>query len=292
MITVYYRKVFPLQKESAFLRAGSRPDGDIGGKPTENADAGIWLPPMNEMEKNQLNKIEEKRREKISRIKSPKQKRLSLAAGVLLHDALCGRLGADPEKTPPFNLQYGENGKPYLSEYPNIHFNLSHSGDYVCCALSGEPVGVDIQEKLEEKEKVAERFFTSADRVRLSAWEGEQRRDLFFRMWSIKESYIKLTGEGMARGLSGFEIDWERSCIIENKEGRLDTCFAESEAEKPDVCFAKSEMRKWDACFAEIEVGKPIAYFAETEISENYCLCVCSYTPQKVMWKGLEEQIR
>ena len=29
------------------------------------------------------------------------------------------------------NFLYGEHGKPYLKDFPNIHFNISHSGEYV-----------------------------------------------------------------------------------------------------------------------------------------------------------------
>ena len=42
-------------------------------------------------------------------------------------------------------LTKGENGKPYLHGYPEIHFNISHSGAYAVCALAGIPVGIDIQ---------------------------------------------------------------------------------------------------------------------------------------------------
>ena len=40
---------------------------------------------------------------------------------------------------------YSEYGKPYLSNYPNVHFNVSHSRDYVVCAVFNKPIGVDIQ---------------------------------------------------------------------------------------------------------------------------------------------------
>lgn len=39
----------------------------------------------------------------------------------------------------------GPHGKPYLSDYPNVHFKLSHSGHFVACAICGRTVGLDIQ---------------------------------------------------------------------------------------------------------------------------------------------------
>jgi phosphopantetheinyl transferase len=49
---------------------------------------------------------------------------------------------------------------------------------------------------------------------------------LFFRMWSIKESYLKLTGKGIWAGLSSFEIQWEERVIREN--GKREAMFAEN----------------------------------------------------------------
>ena len=43
------------------------------------------------------------------------------------------------------NFTYTEHGKPYLSDYSDVHFNISHSGEYVVCSVSDKPVGVDIQ---------------------------------------------------------------------------------------------------------------------------------------------------
>ena len=59
---------------------------------------------------------------------------------------VCGlleRLGGRPPL--PLTFRYGGRGKPYLREYP-FFFNLSHSGSFCICALSGEEVGADIQQ--------------------------------------------------------------------------------------------------------------------------------------------------
>lgn len=232
MITVYYRKVFPFLEEDTF--------------------SSITM--MEEKIRLLMEKTEERRREKILRMKNTGQKTRSLAAGILLHDALCETLDLE-EDAPPFFFEYTERGKAYLPEEPHVHFNLSHSGEYVCCAVGDEPVGVDIQEKLKGKEKIAERFFTPGDRQMLRGLAEKEREDLFFRMWSVKESYVKLTGEGMARGLSGFEIDWRKNRIFEKNE------------------------------------EKAAAYFAERELAEKYRLCVCSFTERKVLWREWEKNI-
>lgn len=84
-------------------------------------------------------------------------------------------------------------------------FNLSHSGDMVIMAVSAYPVGCDMEgtktekngtkeEKRSERNlKIARRFFT--EREQKAVEEGGN--EAFYRIWTRKESYIKMTGEGM-----------------------------------------------------------------------------------------------
>ncbi len=172
-----------------------------------------------------LEKIEAGRRERLERTQSRVQRLRSLAAGCLLHDALCRELGLLPKEKGAFSIGYREGGKPFLREGEGLFFNLSHSGDYVCCAVGREETGVDIQVHTKVRQSLPERFFTQEDNRRLKE-AGTEREALFFRMWSIKESYLKLTGKGIWAGLSSFEIQWEERVIREN--GKREAMFAEN----------------------------------------------------------------
>lgn len=77
-------------------------------------------------------------------------------------------------------------GKPYFEGAP-FCFNLSHSGDYVVCALSNTQVGVDIEKILPVSLKVMRRFFSATV---LSPTEQ-------MRLWTHYESYGKMTGQGI-----------------------------------------------------------------------------------------------
>lgn len=96
-------------------------------------------------------------------------------------------------------LYYGEKGKPYLRDYP-FYFNLSHSGSYVVCAFSRQEVGVDIQQyKRTDIVRLAERFFSAEEKKALQAChDRKELEQLFYRLWTRKEAYGKLTGEGIA----------------------------------------------------------------------------------------------
>ena len=183
--------------------------------------------------KEALHKVDGTRREKARRMQTEKSKAACLGAGLLLQFAVQAALleteGEDilrqrdmlpwEQEAARYGLtvytisqilgQLGEtldlkvycngNGKPYLQDYP-LYFNLSHSGNYVVCAVSAREVGVDIQEyKKTDVERLARRFFSEEEQGILMACTNEKEQcKLFFRLWTRKEAYGKLTGEGIA----------------------------------------------------------------------------------------------
>lgn len=151
-----------------------------------------------------LDKVSDMRKNKAMSYRFMKDRCLSLGAELLLRDALCD-FGID--RTEPLEFEYRKNGKPYLSGYDNIFFNLSHSGDYVMCAVSGSEVGCDIQKIDKADMKLAERFFTEREyHVIAELPTEEERTDMFYRYWTLKESFMKVTGLGMQLALDSFEI--------------------------------------------------------------------------------------
>lgn len=106
------------------------------------------------------------------------------------------------QPTSDLNLREDAHGKPYL-EGNSLHFNLSHSGNIVVCAVSDREVGVDVQESVPvSHEKLWERFFEEREKVLLRGCESDEEREaLFYRLWVQKEAYGKLTGEGIPEGL-------------------------------------------------------------------------------------------
>lgn len=99
--------------------------------------------------------------------------------------------------------EYSENRKPYFRDIP-WQFNLSHSREYVLCVFSKQEVGVDIQQKRNGyQERILQRFFTEEE---LETWQNfptrEEKDAYFYRIWTAKEAYGKLTGEGIAKAIS------------------------------------------------------------------------------------------
>ena len=152
------------------------------------------------------------RQEKINRIKFDSDKRLSLGAGILLKMAL----GEYAEGA----MLKNEHGKPYIPDCP-LKFSISHSGNYAVVATAECEIGCDIQEiKAEPSMKIADRFFRKSEQDYILGGDSEER---FFRLWVLKESYIKALGTGLATPLDSFEIAFEndKPYIKENSDYSL-----------------------------------------------------------------------
>ncbi|MBQ8073869.1 MAG: 4'-phosphopantetheinyl transferase superfamily protein [Clostridia bacterium] len=141
------------------------------------------------------------RKRKVLSLRHVESQRLSLGVGLLLVLALESR-GVEA-RTAAF--AEGAYGKPYLPAYPEIQFSLSHSGIWAMCAVCDEPVGCDVERAERGSERLARRFFHPAEQAALAAAGEETARDnLFTRLWTRKESYIKARGEGLSLPLDSF----------------------------------------------------------------------------------------
>ena len=96
------------------------------------------------------------------------------------------------------SLKKGPYGKPYLAGYPEIHFNISHSGGWAVCALASMPCGVDIQERRSiRSRRMVERTMNAREQRQIQ--EAEDGTGEFIKLWTYKESCIKLSGRAFIR---------------------------------------------------------------------------------------------
>lgn len=144
--------------------------------------------------------VDAARREKVDRYRFHKDKMLSLGAGVLLRKAL-GDAGVNRAK-----LAVTETGKPYLENTGHCYFSLSHSGSKVLCAVADVPIGCDIEEITPPSWRVMDLVFSPEERALFADKGSDERRDLFYTLWTGKESYLKMTGQGIADDLQAISI--------------------------------------------------------------------------------------
>lgn len=153
-----------------------------------------------------LSSVSAYRRQKTAVLKNGKDRCRSLGAALALNAALqqyglCER---------PMEYVLGEQGKPMFRNYPELHFSLSHAGDYALCSMGEQEIGNDIERVRPGKLRVADRFFAEAEKAwiyRAGLLEEQERR--MFRLWTIKESFLKVTGLGMSLPLRDFTVFME-----------------------------------------------------------------------------------
>ena len=109
------------------------------------------------------------------------------------------------------SFEVDESGKPYTAGYPDVHFNISHSGSAVICAVCDKPVGIDIQlVKDRNFDLLAKRAFTEKEQKVFFSAQPDRRREQFFSIWTAKESYIKFSGAGV----KDLKKDIDKSCVV------------------------------------------------------------------------------
>ncbi len=157
---------------------------------------------------NLLAKLHADRRVKTARYNNREVAVTSVAAGLLLEEIVEEKLKLLPDD---IHISEGESGKPYICGYEDFNYNLSHSGEYVVMAYGDSPLGIDIErihkDGMQKKDiAVAKRCFT-ADEYLYITGDDKKVPDRFCMIWTMKESYLKLTGAGISVPLNSFEID-------------------------------------------------------------------------------------
>lgn len=151
------------------------------------------------------------RKEKVDKCQRQPDKNRSLGAGLLLSYGISDGLKIPWRKLKEqCGINCGKYGKPYFQEWKGISFNLSHSGSYAACVISGvetpydfyekKEVGIDIQKVRSCHFKVAEKVFSKEECEGLKKvfLEDERQGDLVFtRLWAERESRGKLLGTGI-----------------------------------------------------------------------------------------------
>ncbi len=171
-----------------------------------------------------LPEISDAKKARIETVKRFEAK-ISLLAGELLIRAAL-KAAHDLENV---EIAVDEHGKLYLPAHPEIHFNLSHSGHYAVCTVSDVPCGADIEQisRPHEMMAVANRFFSVQEHAAMLM--SPNPNEAFCRLWTLRESYVKMRGLGFEIGLSTLKCDFHRGLcsISESGKPQSDAFFRE-----------------------------------------------------------------
>lgn len=153
------------------------------------------------------------RQKKADRYKQEAHRRCCVFADMLLREMLRDNFSVtEPE------FYTDENGKPHLKG-DKIQFSISHSGNYVACAVDSAPVGIDIEKIRTVDLPLIKRVCTDDELSFVLSNEDtfidKNTCTRFLSVWCAKEAYLKYTGQGLSGGLKSITVA-DKSGIKEN----------------------------------------------------------------------------
>lgn len=167
------------------------------------------------------------------------------------------------------DLNFGSNqyGKPFLYNNSRFFFNISHSANWVVCAISVKEVGIDIEQIVPIDLSIAKHFFCEKEySYIMSATDYAIQLERFYNLWTIKESYVKHIGQGLNIPLNSF-------CVYK-REGEFKILFNELGNMQQDIFFSQFDLEhnyKLSVCSQEIEHSKCIKQIKLTDIICSLC---------------------
>lgn len=144
--------------------------------------------------------LSESEQGRLGRMRSARRRAEFLGGRLALRTLLAAVHGGNPLRD--WSLDAPENAPPCLSSQPSIpvHLALSHSGDWLLCAVSAFPVGVDIEQlgAARDYAGLADMVCSPAERGRLQGCGPLKFVREFTTCWALKEAWLKARGEGIA----------------------------------------------------------------------------------------------
>lgn len=100
-------------------------------------------------------------------------------------------------------------GKPFL-ENKARHFSISFSKNMLLMATDQTPIGADIEytKKINDIDSLINHF-SPDEKIPIYQLENSEKLKAFYKLWVLKESYIKAIGKGLSSPLDSFYIKVE-----------------------------------------------------------------------------------
>ncbi len=174
-----------------------------------DGDVHVWFTRPNQVPRDSLDAyvrlMTRGERERGERYRFEKDRTLHAIARALVRTTLSQYADVPPDA---WRFEAGEHGRPSISApAADLAFNLTHTAGFVACAVSREPeVGVDVEEVRPDRAtaNLSQRVFSKREYSDLGRLPASEKPGRFFDLWTLKESYIKARGLGLAIPLRAF----------------------------------------------------------------------------------------
>lgn len=145
--------------------------------------------------------VSEERQKRIERFRFDKDKTISLFAELLIRNEISRQLDIS---SGTIEFGYSEHGKPYLMNYPDYHFSVSHSGNCIAFVSGNASIGIDVEQIGDRNLDIAKRFFTENEFEFIK--NSKEPQSLFYQIWTAKEAYVKMLGVGLSKSFNSFDV--------------------------------------------------------------------------------------
>lgn len=127
----------------------------------------------------------------------------ALTSALFIRYIIRQRLGLEQNE-----MHFGayEYDKPYLIGNDTFHFNISHSGDFVVCAIDETPLGIDIEKIEYQNPKIVLDVLSEVELAQYNKLSAKKKIPFFYSIWARKESYLKALGMGLNTKLSDITV--------------------------------------------------------------------------------------
>lgn len=161
----------------------------------------------------------------------------STLSSALLYYAL-NKNGIDKKD---INIEKSSMGKPFLKNFKNIDFNITHSGDWVACAINISNIGIDIEQIKDIDITDFKEILTTKEIIYIN-----EKLENFYQIWTLKESYLKALGTGIYKPLSSFTIqpyDKHYAKVFQNDKEEKQWYFYNFNLDKKHSCSICSQSK-------------------------------------------------
>lgn len=137
---------------------------------------------------------------RLQGIRAPRRRVEFVAGRWALRQLLAARFGGDPRQD--WVLDAPPHGPPQIRadcSAADIQLALSHSGDWLACAVSTDRVGLDLEAQWRRRELngLIGAVCTPSESRRLSALDDAERWREFHVLWTLKEAWLKQAHRGL-----------------------------------------------------------------------------------------------
>lgn len=227
----------------------------------------LWYLPINEITPEQRNDyfhfLNPEEKVQYAAFHFDKDRLRYLLTRVMVRHVLAGYL-AIPARELTFTTNAFGRPAPIPAQNPtHIDINLSHSADFIICGLVGDGrIGVDIESyAIQRTADVANAFFAPVEVAQLTKTSKSLWNKRFIEFWTLKESYIKALGKGMAIPLDSFYFQLDSGQIefvdLENTEDNASWCFLMLEAPNSNIISISTSFKHQDNSTPVLQI-KPV----------------------------------